>query len=308
MIPEGVPLQRGGATSEPSGAGIWWLAIRPRTLTAAVVPVLVGTALAQRVDSFSPLPALAALLGALLIQIGTNLSNDASDFERGADTEARLGPLRVTQSGLLSPASVWRGALAAFGAAALIGMYLAAVGGWPIVLLGVAAIASGWAYTGGPWPLGYNGLGDLFVMLFFGFAAVAGTYFVQTGEVTSVVWLAALPVGALATAILVVNNTRDIETDTVAGKRTIAVRLGAAASRVEYALLLALAYAVPVLLWWVGHASVWALLPCLTLPVAVALFRRFQGARDGPAFNRALADTARLHALFGVLLAAGLLF
>lgn len=286
---------------------VWWLAIRPRTLTAAVVPVAVGSALAARAGSFRALPALAALAGALLIQIGTNLANDAEDFERGADTADRLGPLRVTQSGLLSARAVYRAAWLSFGAAAVLGLYLAAVAGWPIVVLGLASIAAGWAYTGGPWPLGYNGLGDVFVMAFFGFAAVTGTYYVQAGETTGLVWLAALPVGALATAILAVNNTRDAETDRAAGKRTIAVRFGTGAARAEYVALLAVAYAVPVFLWRASGHSPWVLLPLSTIPLAAPLLRSFLGARDGRAYNRALAATARLHATFGLLFALGLL-
>jgi 1,4-dihydroxy-2-naphthoate octaprenyltransferase len=286
---------------------IWWLAIRPQTLTAAAVPVAVGSALAARVGSFRAGPAFAALAGALLLQIGTNLANDADDFERGADTAARLGPLRVTQSGLLSARVVRRAAWLSFAAAGFFGIYLAYVAGWRIVALGLASIAAGWAYTGGPWPLGYNGLGDLFVMAFFGLAAVAGTYYVQAGETTRLVWLAALPVGALATAILVVNNTRDADTDRTAGKRTIAVRFGRSAARAEYVALLVLAYAVPAFLWQAERLSAWSLLPALTVPAAAMLVRDFLGARDGATYNRALVATARLHAAFGLLLAFGLL-
>jgi 1,4-dihydroxy-2-naphthoate polyprenyltransferase len=285
----------------------WLLAIRPKTLSAAAAPVLVGTALAVRDGCFHPLAALAALVGAMLIQIGTNLLNDVDDFERGADTHERLGPIRVTQSGLLSASDVRRAGWGAFAAAAAAGLYLIACAGWPILVVGIAAIVSAWAYTGGPWPLGYNGLGDLFVFLFFGFAAVAGTYYVQALAVTGTVWTATLPAGALATAILVVNNVRDTDTDRAAGKRTLAVRLGQRAGRLEHAALVAIAYAVPLFLWATGSASAWVLLPWLSLPLAWALVRDVTTITEGPAFNVALHHTARLHLVFGVLFAVGLL-
>ncbi len=285
----------------------WLLAIRLPTLTAAVVPVLVGSAVAARGGHFRAAPATAALIGALLIQIGTNLANDVDDFKRGADSPGRLGPMRVTQSGLLSAEKVRRAAWLAFAGAALAGLYLAAVGGWPIVALGVAAIASGLAYTGGPWPLGYHGLGDVFVFTFFGFAAVVGTYYVQAGTVSALAWAAAVPVGATATAILVVNNTRDIDTDRIAGKRTLAVRLGERAARAEFVALVALAYAVPFGLWQTEVMSGWVLLPWSTAPFGIALVRRMLAASDGASFNAVLRRCAGFHALFGLFLAVGLL-
>jgi 1,4-dihydroxy-2-naphthoate polyprenyltransferase len=294
-------------SSHTSRLQTWLLAARPATLTAGIVPVLVGSALAARDDSFRFGPAAAALLGALLIQIGTNFVNDADDFERGADTEERLGPVRVTQQGLLSTAEVRRAAWLAFAGVALIGLYLVAVSGWPILLLGIAAILSGLAYTGGPWPLGYHGLGDLFVFLFFGFAAVLGTYYVQTNTLSTLTMVCALPVGALATAILVVNNTRDVGTDRVAGKRTLAVRFGERVARVEFLTLLGVAYAIPLVLWQTGSFTIWILLPLVTLPIAATLACRFSGATDGAAFNAALRNTARLHGIFGILFGAGLL-
>lgn len=284
----------------------WLLAIRPATLTAAVAPILVGSAVAARAGGFRLGPAAAALAGALLLQIAANLANDVDDFERGADTEARQGPTRVTQSGLLSAGQVRAAEWLAFALAALVGCYLVAVAGWPIALLGLTAIAAAWAYTGGPWPLGYHGLGDVCVFLFFGVAAVVGTAYVQTGTVDGLALLAALPVGALVTAILVVNNTRDADTDRQAGKRTLAVRLGTGATRAQYALLVALAYAVPVGLWWRATASAWVLLPLLTLPLAARRLVAMARAADGAAFNALLGDTARLHLLFGALFAAGL--
>jgi len=285
----------------------WLLAIRPATLTAAIAPILVGSAVAARAGGFRLAPALAALTGALLLQIGANLANDADDFERGADTDARQGPTRVTQSGLLRGAQVRAAQWTALALAALVGGYLIAVAGWPIAVLGLAAIAAAWAYTGGPWPLGYHGLGEVFVFLFFGLAAVVGSAYVQAGAVPPLAWSAALPVGALVTAIMVVNNTRDAATDRDAGKRTLAVRFGTAATRAQYLLLLACAYAVPTALWWRGALSPWGLLPLLTLPLAAALAMRMTQAADGAAFNTLLIATARLHLVFGVLFAAGLL-
>ncbi|MDX2167840.1 MAG: 1,4-dihydroxy-2-naphthoate polyprenyltransferase [Deltaproteobacteria bacterium] len=286
---------------------MWLLAIRPKTLSASVAPVLVGSAIALREGGFRWLPALAALSAALLLQIGANLVNDAADCARGADTAARRGPTRVTQAGLLSAAQVWRAAWLAFGAATVLGGYLVAVGGWPIALLGLAAIAAAWAYTAGPWPLAYHGLGEVFVFAFFGLAAVAGTTYVQSGALSPLALAAALPVGALVTAILVVNNTRDIDTDRVAGKRTLAVRLGAAAARGEYVALLAVAFATPAVLWLHGTTSLAGLLPLLALPAALRLVRRMRQAADGPSFNALLADTARLQLVFGALFGVGLI-
>ena len=225
--------------------GAWVLASRPKTLPAASAPVLVGAATAYAAHAFRPWPALAALAGALLIQIGTNLANDYFDFRHGADTHERVGPVRVTQAGLLAPAAVLRGAWAAFALAALAGAYLTAVAGWPVVAIGTLAVAAGLAYTAGPFPLGYHGLGELFVFVFFGLVAVGGTHFVQAQSLpASAVW-AGVPMGMLAAAILVVNNLRDVATDRAAGKRTLAVRLGARAARVEYLVLLAAAFATP---------------------------------------------------------------
>lgn len=291
------------ATVAPARA--WLLASRPRTLPAALVPVVVGSALALQDGRFRPLPALAALLAALLIQVGTNFANDLFDWEKGADSATRLGPTRVTSAGLLSPAAVRGGMLVAFGLAALVGLYLIAIGGWPILLIGVASILSGIAYTGGPFPLGYNGLGDLFVFLFFGFVAVMGSYYVQALAVTPLSLLVSLPVGALATAILVVNNVRDAETDRLAGKRTLAVLLGRNAARAEYLLLLALAYGTPLLLWRPLGLSPWVLLPLVTLPLAARLARTLLRS-EGAILNSVLAGTARLLALYGGLFALGI--
>jgi 1,4-dihydroxy-2-naphthoate octaprenyltransferase len=296
------------ATVAPTGTSkvrAWILASRPATLTAAFTPVAVGTACAFADGKLSWGPALAALFGAFCIQIGTNLANDVFDFEKGADTAARLGPVRAVQAGLLTPAEVRSGMVVVFALATLAGLYLTRVAGWPVVAIGVASILSGVAYTGGPYPLGYHGLGDLFVLVFFGFVAVCGTTFVQTGSVSALSVWAAVPVGALATAVLVVNNVRDREQDAAAGKRTLAVKLGPDGGRAEYALLLFVSYAVPVLLVLVEGRPVWVLLPLVTLPWGMILVRRIWRDR-GRELNGLLKRTAQLLLVFGCLLAAGL--
>lgn len=284
----------------------WLLAARPKTLPAALGPVLVGSALAFADGALALFPALAAALGALLLQIGSNLANDYFDYFKGADTVDRLGPPRATASGLIPPAQMRNGILVLFGLAAAVGLYLVYVGGWPILAVGVAAIAAAVAYTGGPFPFGYHGLGDLFVFLFFGLAAVCGTYYVQTLSVTPAVVASAVPVGTLITAILVVNNLRDIDTDRRAGKRTLAVILGRQGTRQEYTLLLAVAYLVVTGFWLLGGWSLWVLLPWLTMPLAVGLRRNVVHATDGPTLNATLAGTARLSLHFSLLLAAGI--
>lgn len=283
------------------------MATRPPTLLAAVVPVAVGTAVAVAESSFRVGPALAALGGALLLQIGANFANDVFDFEKGADTSARLGPVRAVQAGLLSAESVRRGMLLVFSLAILVGIYLTRVAGPPIVVIGIASILAAVAYTGGPYPLGYHGLGELFVMIFFGFVAVAGTAFVQVGRVPALAYLAAVPVGALASAILVVNNLRDIATDAPAGKRTLAVRFGERASVAEYALLVASAYLIPIALFFSSVSGPLVLLPLATLPLAIGLVRAVARER-GRALNPLLGRTARLLFLNGTLLAAGIAF
>lgn len=283
----------------------WLLAARVRTLPAAAAPVIVGTGAAVGTGDFMPLPALVALAGALLLQTGANFANDVGDFERGADTADRLGPTRVTQAGLLTPAQVRAGMALVFALAALIGVYLVVVGGWAIVVIGLAAILAAVAYTGGPFPLGYHGFGELFVFLFFGLAAVCGTYLVQAGAVRAVAWGAAVPVGLLAVAIIVVNNLRDIGTDRAAGKRTLAVRVGERATRGEYLALVTAAYLAPPLLWVAGVASGWVMLAWLSLPLVPPLARRVLHER-GRVLNGVLAGTARLELVYGLLLALGL--
>ena len=286
---------------------LWLVAARPRTLPAAVAPVLVGTALAATEDEFHPLAFAAALLGSVFIQIGTNLSNDYSDARRGADTEDRLGPVRVTAGGLVPPRTVLVGTYVAFGVAVACGIYLAAVAGWEILAVGVASIAAGVLYTGGPRPYGYEGLGELFVFLFFGVVAVVGSYFVQTEELRWEAFALSVPVGLLASAILVVNNVRDVETDRRAGKRTLAVKLGRDRARRLFVAMTVLALITPVIVWLAGGLSAWVLLALAAAPLAVPLARTVMTRSDGAALNGALADTGRLLALFSVLLAAGVL-
>jgi 1,4-dihydroxy-2-naphthoate octaprenyltransferase len=304
------PRNPDGAGPEPGAGGPgrarrWVMAIRPATLPAAVTPVLVGSAAAYAVGGFRWLPALAALLGALLLQVGANLANDLFDFEKGADNEDRMGPTRVVQSGLLSPGAVRRATALTFFLALLVGAYLVWVAGWPIVVIGLLSIAAALAYTGGPYPLGYNGLGDIAVFIFFGLVAVCGTAYVQAGYVPWLAWMAAVPVGTLITALLVVNNVRDIETDAAAGKRTLAVRFGREAAVAEYALLLGIAYVIPAALFLADRLAGWVLLPFLTAPLAAVLNRRLVHDR-GRALNATLGRTARLGVLFGALFALGI--
>jgi 1,4-dihydroxy-2-naphthoate octaprenyltransferase len=288
-----------------SGFRIWLMAARPRTLPAAVAPVLVGTSLAGFAHVFHPLRFAAALLSALFIQVGTNLSNDYSDARRGADAEDRLGPVRVTAGGLVPPRQVLIATYVSFGLAVLFGIYLIAVAGWELLLVGAASILAGVAYTGGPRPYGYEGLGEVFVFLFFGIVAVAGSFFVQVEKLTWEAFALAVPVGLLAAAILVVNNVRDIDTDRRAGKRTLAVRLGRRQARTLYSAMLLVAYValIPV----VFPLSAWVLIPWLTLPLAARLARTVRAHVDGPTLNAALAQTGMLQLVFCVLLSAGIL-
>lgn len=291
--------------ARPGSARAWVLAARPATLTAAFAPVAVGTACAWQAGGFRLDAAVAALVGAFLIQIATNFANDMYDFEKGADDETRLGPLRAAQAGLLTVPQLRRGIISTFGLAMAVGVYLTWVAGPAVVVIGLSSIAAGLAYTGGPFPLAYNGLGDVFVMLFFGFVAVCGTAFVQMLTVPDTAWLASLPIGALATGILTVNNVRDYEGDTRAGKRTIVVRFGRAAGVREYRWLLVISYATPLLMLTLGWTRVWVLLPFVTLPWAVRLARSVSRDR-GLVLNDTLAGTAKLLSSYGVLFAVGI--
>src|SRR3712207_1509871 len=283
------------------------MAARPRTLPAAVAPVLVGTALAATEGTFKPLTFVAALVGALFIQVGTNLSNDYSDARRGADTEDRLGPVRVTAGGLVPPRQVLIATYVAFAGAVLAGTDLSAAGGWELLLVGVASILAGVLYTGGPRPYGYEGLGEVFVFLFCGVVAVAGSYFAQVERLSAEALMLAVPVGLLASAILVVNNVRDLDTDRRAGKRTLAVRLGRARTRTLYTAMIAGAYVTVALPWLLGDLGPWLLLAAVSVRLAIPMVRVVRTRTDGPALNQALAGTGRLQLAFCVLLSAGIL-
>jgi 1,4-dihydroxy-2-naphthoate octaprenyltransferase len=300
---------RAGSRLPPRGlmaqVGLWASAARARTLPASVAPVLVGVVLAVT-DGVGHAPAaLAALVGAILIQVGTNYANDYFDFIKGADTAERVGPRRAVQSGLIAPAAMRRATILVFGLAVLVGLYLATRGGWPIVVVGVASILCGVLYTGGPFPLGYRGLGDFFVLVFFGPVAVAGTYWVQALELDWRPIVAGLGPGLISTAILAVNNLRDRETDAKAGKRTLAVRLGATFTRVEFSAAMVLACLTPLLFLASGAAGWGMLLPLLTLLAAIPVHRTVWCRTDGAALNGALADTGKLLMLYAVLFCVG---
>jgi 1,4-dihydroxy-2-naphthoate octaprenyltransferase len=291
----------------PGEVRIWLMAARPRTLPAAVAPVLVGTALAGYLHVFHPLRFVAALLGAIFIQVGTNLSNDYSDARRGADAEDRLGPVRVTAGGLVPPRQVLVATYVTFGLAVLAGVYLVIVAGWQLLLVGAASILAGVAYTGGPKPYGYEGLGEVFVFLFFGVVAVAGSFFVQTVHLDWEAFALSVPVGLLAAAILVVNNVRDIDSDRRARKRTLAVRIGRERTRTLFAVIVYLAYLLVPVTWIFGPLTAWVLLSWLSIPLATRVVRVVRNRTDGPSLNGALARTGMLQLVFCVLLSVGLL-
>ena len=318
------PLHPPAMSTETNQADIsrgraWLMAARPQTMPAAISPVLVGVGVAVHEGLFAPLPAAAALLGAILIQIGTNFANDYYDAVQGADTEEREGFIRVTAGGIIEPAAVKRAMWLTFAAAILVGSYLVYVGGVPILVIGLLSVASGIAYTGGPYPLGYHGLGDLFVFVFFGLVAVTGTVYVQAaatvagvpiglpeGTVPALALLSSLPMAGLTTNVLVVNNVRDKEEDSKTGKRTLAVRFGYGVCRAEYVAMLALAYAVPVWLF-LGEFGPAVLLPLLSLPFAAVVARTVLTQTSGEALNPALERTGQLLALYAVLFTAGLI-
>jgi 1,4-dihydroxy-2-naphthoate octaprenyltransferase len=282
------------------------MAVRPATLPAAVGPVLVGLGVAVGEGVFRPLPALASMTVALLLQVAANLANDLFDFRSGADDKDRLGPPRAAALGLLSEGALIAGMVVVVALIALVGLYLVSVGGVVILVLGVLAIVSAFAYTGGPWPYGYHGLGEVFVFLFFGLVAVAGTAYLQAGELLPLSLAAAVPVGVLITAILVVNNLRDIDTDQRAGKRTLAVRLGTRVTVAEYDVMLLLAYAMPVVLVLAGVTSLVVLLPLISVPLLLPLVRVVHAGGDPRRLNAVLKGTARLSLIFSVLLTVGL--
>jgi 1,4-dihydroxy-2-naphthoate octaprenyltransferase len=284
---------------------IWWLASRPRTLPAAAAPVIAGSALAYYAGGFDLAAALAALLGALLIQIGTNFANDVFDYRKGADTAERVGPTRATSAGWVTPGQMLVAMVVAFGLATLCGLYLTWIGGWPIVLIGLASIAAGIAYTGGPFPLGYNGLGDVFVFIFFGLVAVAGTYYVQAGAPTALVWWIAVGLGLLCVNIIVVNNLRDVETDRKAGKRTLAVRFGPVAARWQYVACQVGAFAAALGAWLSQAGPPWVMATWLAIPLALRWARVVQSEK-GRALNPALAASGQIELVYALLVSLGL--
>lgn len=283
------------------------MAARPRTLTISVTPVLVGTALAWAVERRIPwLAVLIALIASVFIQLGTNIHNDAADFERGGDGPDRIGPPRVTSSGLLDAASVKFGAYVCFAIAALAGVYLVSVGGWPILLIGTLSIAAGWGYTGGPVPIAYTPLGELFCVIFFGLGGVVGTYFLCTGQVNSAAVIAGVALGSLVAAVLLVNNHRDVISDARVGRRTLPIVAG---PTVTIAIFTGLMFAPFPLLPLIGRSlpngQVWPAL--IALPLAMAMIYRFAHEPRGPVFNRILVQTAQVQFAFSLLLSIGLL-
>jgi 1,4-dihydroxy-2-naphthoate polyprenyltransferase len=288
---------------------IWLQAARPRTLPAAIAPVLVGTAAAWQWAGHLPrvLAFVVALIGSIFIQIGANLANDYSDAHRGADTVDRLGPVRVTSAGLVTPQRVLRATWIAFAVAVACGIYLAIVAGWIILVVGVASIAAGVLYTGGPRPYGYAGLGEVFVFLFFGLVAVNGSYYVQLEELEALPLCPSIAVGFLATAILVVNNVRDLETDRRAGKNTSAVRMGRANAVNLYRLLVGGAFVLLPFSIWASDSKWWPLLGLLAIPLAIKPVRVLETRTDGPALNKCLAATGALLGVYSLLVTVGLL-
>ena len=282
------------------------LASRPKTLPAAAAPVILASAIAIYEHVFQAEIAGAALIAALFLQVGANFANDVFDFHRGADNEERLGPIRVTQAGLLSPQEVLWGMWISFGVAALLGLYLTWVAGWPILIIGLLAIAAAISYTGGPIPYGYYGLGDLFVFAFFGFAAVCGTYFAQAGTVSWLAFWGAIPMGALATAILTVNNLRDHETDLRAGKHTLVVRNGRDFARREYILLLIIAYLVPLYLVFLKGLTPWVLIVYISTGLLPGMLSSLYKDTGRP-LNKLLAKTGRLELIYSLIFSLGLL-
>lgn len=301
------PASANVAADPPTPLRAWWLAARPATLSIAIVPVVVGTALAWReAGGIDWGVALVALVAAMLIQIGTNLFNDVGDYERGTDRPDRLGPPRATAMGWLAAAEVRRAAATSFGLALVLGAYLVSVGGWPIFAIGLASVAAGIAYTGGPRPIAYTASGEFFVFVFFGLVATAGTHFLLTGRLAAAALVAGTILGALAAAVLVVNNYRDLDGDAQAGKITLAVRVGRAATRLEFAALVGAAFALLPLLGVVTRAGAWLALPLAAAPFAVALVLGFWRAPVTTALNLFLKRTAQLQLAFGLLLAVAL--
>jgi 1,4-dihydroxy-2-naphthoate polyprenyltransferase len=284
----------------------WILASRPRTLAAAVVPVIIGTSIAVRDGVFHPLAALLALSCSLLIQIGTNFVNDLFDFLHGTDKKDRIGPLRVIASGLISKQEMKLGIYITFGISFFLGLYLVYLGGVFILFIGIFSILAGIAYTAGPFPLAYNGLGDIAVFLFFGFVGTVGTYYVQANQITAMVFWSSVPVGALITNILVVNNYRDREEDRSNGKRTLIVIFGERFGRIQYLFFMLVSYSILFVVYFTFKKEIFVFLPLLSLPIAIKLIRMIYTLK-GSELNKTLELTAKLSALYGLLFAAGIL-
>ena len=284
---------------------IWLLAIRPKTLWAAVAPVIIGTAMACEAGSFQLLAFTAALFGGTMIQIGTNLANDFFDFEKGADSQRELGPIRVTQAGLVTPGEIKTAMVLAFSLAFLAGIYLVYLGGWPIVAIGILSITFGVLYTATKLALGYTGLADFFVLLFFGPVATGGTFYVQTLEINIAVILAGLAPGLFSVAILTVNNLRDIETDKIAGKKTLAVRFGATFAKAEYVFAITAATLVPFILYLTTNQHAEATIAAAVILLAYRPVRKVLRSKDGIELNSVLAQTAQILLLYSLLFAIG---
>ncbi len=285
---------------------VWLLAARPKTLPAAFMPVAVGTGLTVGQGTFRPLPAFVALLCALLLQIGSNMANDLFDHLSGADTKDRKGPMRVVAAGLVTPVQMKVALGIIFGVTLILGLYLIDIGGIPILIIGLLSIMAAIAYTGGPYPLGYYGWGDITAFVFFGFIGTMGTYYVQALQITWGSFLASIPVGALITNILIVNNYRDFETDRRAGKHTTVVLFGRRFARIQYFTLLIIAYIVPILFWFFLGTSAWILLPFCSFPLAVRLIA-MMNTLQGRELNLALEQSAKLTGIFGILFSIGLM-
>ncbi|MGI8483130.1 MAG: 1,4-dihydroxy-2-naphthoate polyprenyltransferase [Thermomicrobiales bacterium] len=285
---------------------MWWLAARPKTLPAAIAPVLAGTAVAIHERGFHWLSALLALITALLLQIAANFANDALDFKRGADTNERTGPTRITASGMVTAEAVLRATAVTLGLAVVSGLYLVCRGGWPFLILGIAAIICAVAYTGGPFPLGYLGLGEVFVFIFFGPVAVAGTAYVQTRDLTALALATSVPIGAMAIGILIVNNLRDLPTDVKAGKHTIAVRIGVRNTQIEYSAMLIITAIMPIIFWTIGWLNLWWILTVLSWPALFMLWKQIR-TRTGQALNPTLGNTGKALLLFSVLFSIALI-
>jgi len=291
--------------ARPSAWYLWFLAARPKTLPASIAPILLGTGVAIHKGGFHASTAIMALLTALLLQIAANFANDALDFKRGADTHERTGPTRIVASGYVSANAVLWATAITLALAILTGLYLVWRGGWPFLLLGLFAVICAVAYTGGPWPLAYLGLGEVFVFLFFGPIAVTGTAYLQTLDLTILSLVASIPSGLLAVCILIVNNVRDLEQDRRANKHTVAVRIGDRASRREYVLIQQLTLLIPFLFWSVGWLNAWSLLTILSWPLFWQLWRQI-GERQGAALNATLGATGRVSLVFNTLLSVAL--